>query len=197
MVATRLELLRRVENFVTYFLQEKLPPTRFFHNIDHTKQVVVQSQFLASHYPIPDSDLHALALAAWFHDTGYYKGNIGHEEESVNIASAFLRDYELSPNFLANIKGLIMATKIPAKPRTLLQKILCDADMYHLGSPEYEMKSILLKEEFEAITGSTMSDIDWTRKNMSFFRVHHYFTDIARQLWDRQKQKNLFWLLDQ
>jgi len=197
MVVPRLELLRQAENFVTLFLAENLPPTRFFHNIDHTRQVVEQSKFLASHYSIPEVDLNALTIAAWFHDTGYCNGNIEHEEESVNIALAFLRDYDLTPKYRSDVQGLIMTTKLPSKPATLVQKILCDADMCHLGATDYEIKSLLLKEELEATKGCPISDGECVRQNISFFRSHHYFTDVAKQLWKRQKQNNLFWLLDQ
>jgi len=197
MVVPRLELLRQVENFVVHFLKKNLPPTRFFHNIDHTRQVVEQSQLLASHYSISDIDLNALSIAAWFHDTGYCKGNIEHEEESVNIALAFLQGYDLEPNYRSDIQSLIMTTKLPSKPETLVQKILCDADMCHLGAADYETRSLLLKEELEATKGCTISDDDWVRQNISFFRAHHYFTDVAKKLWKRQKQNNLFWLLDQ
>jgi predicted metal-dependent HD superfamily phosphohydrolase len=197
MVVPRLELLRQAENFVTRFLAENLPPTRFFHNIDHTRQVVEQSLFLASHYSIPEVDLNALSIAAWFHDIGYCKGNIEHEEESVNIALVFLRGYDLTPKFRSDVQSLIMATKLPSKPATLIQKILCDADMCHLGAADYEIRSLLLKKELEATKCRTISDSDWVRQNIFFFRSHHYFTDVAKQLWKRQKQNNLFWLLDQ
>lgn len=197
MVVTRLELLKQAENFVTHFLKEMLPPTRFFHNIDHTTQVVYQSQFLASHYTIPDIDLSALSVAAWFHDTGYYKGKLRHEEESINIVLGFLRDYDVTAKYRSDVQALIMATKLHSWPTTLTQKILCDADMCHLGSADYEIQSLLLKDELEAMMGCTISDAEWTRQNISFFRSHQYFTDIAKQLWEGQKQKNLFWLLDQ
>jgi predicted metal-dependent HD superfamily phosphohydrolase len=197
MVVPKLELLRQAESFVTRFLEEHLPPTRFFHNIDHTRQVVEQSQALASHYSIPDGDLKVLSIAAWFHDTGYCKSDIDHEAESANIALAFLQGYDLTPKYRSDVQSLIMTTKLPSKPTTLIQEILCDADMCHLGAADYEIKSLLLKDELEATKCCTISDGDWVRQNISFFRSHHYFTEVARRLWKRQKQNNLFWLLDQ
>jgi predicted metal-dependent HD superfamily phosphohydrolase len=36
--------------------------------------------------------LETVLIAAWFHDTGYFKGKINHEQESRNIAENFLRE---------------------------------------------------------------------------------------------------------
>ena len=90
------QLIKQVENYVKTLLEENLPKEMVFHNVNHTVQVVEQCMLLASYCKLPDMDKNALLTGAWFHDTGYCRGNIHHEEESVKIAFEFLKGWDIS-----------------------------------------------------------------------------------------------------
>lgn len=196
MMEMKPELFKQAENHVRILLEENLPQASFFHNIDHTVQVVEQCQLLASYTILPEIDTHTLLISAWFHDTGYSKGSDNHEEESVRIAFDFLTKRNVTSEFLAKVQKLILSTKVTARTSSLAEEIIRDADMHHLGSPHYETWSRRLKKELEHLHGIKKSDIEWTKQNIAFFKSHHYHTRIAKTLWERQKQKNLFRLLD-
>lgn len=185
------ELLTQVETYVRELLGSQLPATRTFHTVDHTVGVVRACQTLASHYGFPGPAMEVLLTAAWFHDTGYVRGGANHEQESVKIAVRFLQDFNLSPEFYFKIEGLINATKISVGPVGLLEEILCDADLSHLGSTDYETWSLLLKKEFELITGKPMTLKAWNKQNIFFFKNHVYYTGYAREHWEPVKQINL------
>jgi hypothetical protein len=36
-----------------------------------------------------------------------------------------------------------------------------------------------------------LSDNEWNKKNIRFFKDHHYFTKAAQDLWGQQKEINL------
>jgi len=182
--------LKQAENHVRILLEENLPQASSFHNVDHTVQVVEKCQLLASYAPLSEIDKHALLLSAWFHDTGYIRCIDNHEEESVRIAFDFLKGKSVAPEYFSRIQKIILSTKVTAKPSSLAEEIIRDADMQHLGSPHYEMWSRRLKRELEHLHGMKKSDTEWTKQNIAFFRSHHYHTRIARTLWERQKQKN-------
>lgn len=190
------DFISEVEKYVKLLLKENLRKEMVFHNIDHTVNVVEQCRILGSHYKLSGTDKTVLLTAAWFHDTGYCNGNISHEEQSVKIAFDFLNGWHVTPLYLSIVENLIMTTKLPAKPLTLLEEILCDADMHHLGSPDYGTWCLLLKKELEFLRGTKILASEWAKQNKSFFISHHYFTEIAKTLWENQKQENFFGLAD-
>ncbi len=164
---------------------------RPFHNFNHTFHVVQKCDELAIYYSLSELDKEALLTAAWLHDTGYLHGSINHEEWSAKIASGFLNDLNVNPEFVMRVHALILATKLPANPTTLLQKILCDADLHHLASEDYLQWSNRLWQEIQIQSGISIGETAWIRENISFFKRHHYFTEYAIAFWESRKQINL------
>jgi predicted metal-dependent HD superfamily phosphohydrolase len=184
-------IVPQVEAYVKGWYLTKIPRWRTFHNLTHTSEVVQKCNQLARHYAVGNEEYFALLTAAWFHDTGFSRGDLSHELFSTTIAEAFLSSYEIKKNTLAMIHELILATKLPSSPTSLCQQILCDCDLHHLGSANYAEWSSLLRNEVEHQNGTHYSDERWNNENISFFESHHYFTDFARTQWGAQKQKNL------
>jgi len=133
----------------------------------------------------------ALLAAAWFHDVGFSQGDLDHELYSANLAVAFLSTHGIDKYILSMVSQLILATKLPARPDSLPQQILCDCDLHHLGFHNYPTWSSRLKTEVERQKGIHFSDESWTSENIQFFESHHFFTDFARARWGIQKEKNL------
>ena len=185
----------RVETFVRNLLKEKLPAFRSFHNSNHTWQVVRKCMEMCSFYKLNPNLTASVIAAAWFHDTGYCNGNQNHEEESVKIASAFLKENNIEDSIVADVTRLIQVTKLSVKPSTLDEMIIRDADMYHLGSDDYLKWANLLKKEKESEWKTVISDSEWRKENIHFFKQHHYFTTYATEHWNEQKSQNLQQLL--
>lgn len=184
-------VLSEIEKYVTNLLNIKELQKRPFHNFNHTLHVVHKCDELATYYKVSIADREVLLTAAWFHDTGYLLGNMNHEEESTHIASEFLNRTNANPKFIERVHALILATKLPAKPNTLLQEILCDADLHHLASKDYLQWSNRLRQEVQLLTGNSIDEIAWLKENISFFKSHRYFTEYAIAFWENQKQLNL------
>src|SRR5678816_3445426 len=73
---------------------------------------------------------------------------------------------------------MIMATKIPQTPHTLLEQIICDADLDYLGRNDFEPISRSLYKEF--LTYKIIpEDIIWDHIQIKFFESHHYFTGTS------------------
>ncbi len=185
------EFLIHIEKYVRDILSGEEIKKRAFHSINHTIEVVMKCEELASYYNVSPADSTALIAAAWFHDTGYLNGSANHEIESAKIALNFLKSFLLNSDYLKSIEDLILATTLPSKPVTLLEEIICDADLHHLGSIDYKKWSLLLRQELERFNGITFLNSEWARQNISFFETHHYFTPHAQKLWSKQKQQNL------
>jgi uncharacterized membrane-anchored protein YitT (DUF2179 family) len=87
-----------------------------------------------------------------------------------------------------------MVTKLPQKPADTLEKILCDADLFYLGSDKYFEYAGKLHDEFLA-THKIKAGADWNKVQIDFIRNHQYFTLTAINEKEKKKQENLHQLL--
>lgn len=135
-------LLEKAENYALNFIQENKTANYCFHDATHMDDVVLATQEMAAYYKLPEQDRFALVFAAYFHELGYCVGGAdGHEQRSVDLAMDFLQR-EGSPDELRDkVKGCILATRTPQSPKNLLEEIICDADLFHLGSDAFETQA--------------------------------------------------------
>src|SRR5688572_29297243 len=128
-------LLQEGQRFVTHFFATRISPAFLFHNIDHTQEVVKAATLLADYYQLSEEDRFVVILAAWFHDTGYSTGNARwHESKSKEIATDFLQQHQVDAAIIDKVGNAILATQWPQVPTNLTEQILCDADLFHLGT---------------------------------------------------------------
>lgn len=180
----------KVKKYIFNLYKNSLPPQVVYHNFDHTVQVVEASNEIAIAENISEEDLEILLIAAWFHDTGYTIGAEKHEEKSKKIATKYLEDKEFSKEKIAKINDVIGATTMPQSPKSKLDKIICDADLYHLGTENFTKKSNLLRSELEQLCGKFCTDLEWLQENEIFLTEHKYFTDFAFEKLNSQKILN-------
>ena len=143
------KIFLEVKSFVFDLFKNDLPQEAVYHNFEHTLAVVKVSEEVSQAEEVDESNRETLLLAAWFHDTGYTKGFENHEDKSVEIASKFLESIGYPPKRIDLVKETIMATKMPQNPKNDIQRIICDADMYHLGGKDFTEKSNLLRLEIQ------------------------------------------------
>jgi uncharacterized membrane-anchored protein YitT (DUF2179 family)/predicted metal-dependent HD superfamily phosphohydrolase len=179
-----------LHDFVMSKFEKELPSYLTYHCTQHTKDVVATAQHLAAKEKLDEDETHLLLTAALFHDTGFLKGYDNHEELSCVIARQILPDYGYSPQQIDRICELIMATKIPQRPTNALQEIICDADLYYLGSDEYFAGSERLFSEWKA-TGKIKESADWGKLQIDFLKKHRYFTLTAIKEREQKKKENL------
>ncbi|MCD8416481.1 phosphohydrolase [Tenacibaculum finnmarkense genomovar finnmarkense] len=188
-------LLIEAENFVVTLLNEKLATSFIYHNVFHTQRVVAKTKELIEGEKLTTESANNLLLSAWFHDTGYTKSIENHEEESVKIATLFLKDKGVSQAVILEVSQLILATKICEKPQNNLEKIIKDADCAHLGSKNFSDYTSLLRKEWELTKQQVVSDKKWLEDNIQFLTKHRFYTDFAVKNWSKIASKNLAELL--
>ena len=175
------QILVQVEAFVSKLFSKKINYLFLFHNIGHTRNVVKAAKKISRHYKLTSDNQFALILAAWFHDTGFFYGTIeGHETKSKNIARKFLKN-KVGNEIMLKVLGCIQATRMPQKPSSFIEKIICDADLFHLGTKKYKKLSLLLKKEREEYFRKKITDSEWIQKDIEFLISHQYFTSYCRK----------------
>lgn len=185
-------LLAKVEKYVTNLLQNDLPDSYTYHNLSHTLRVVKYTKELIVAENVSDTDSEILLIAAWFHDAGYIHGTENHEEESVKIASNFLKSENVNDTTVEAISRIILATKMGHEPTNKLEQIIRDADCAHFGNKDFIETSELLRYEWQQVYNKTFTDSDWAKENISFLtKQHHFYTHFALENWLPVKEKNL------
>ena len=189
---TNSHLLAAARAYVTDIFQHKVKPEFVFHSLEHTEDVVEACSRLADHYQLPEEDRLTLLLAAWFHDAGYSAGQAeGHEEISAQMATQFLASHQVEESMAQRVASCIRATRMPQSPVSLIEKILCDADLYHLSTKDFKARNSLLKQERESFLGQKINKKDWRKGNIHFLEGHQYFTDFGKDRLEPKKQENL------
>jgi predicted metal-dependent HD superfamily phosphohydrolase len=185
-------ILSDAQVYVTDLLSHKLSKSIRFHTLQHTQEVVAACQKLATHSQLAAEDQLALSVASWFHDTGYTSGQAkDHEMGSVQIATDFLTAHNATDELKKKVMGCINATKMPQSPANTIEEIICDADLYHLGTETFKEKSRLLRDEIKEFGGEDLSKKEWRQNNIAFLEAHQYFTDYGRKKLQAQKEKHL------
>lgn len=185
-----------VEKYVSKLLRDDLPQTFFYHNFSHTQRVVRSAQKICEGENISDKEKDLVLLAAWLHDAGYVNNHENHEDQSVVLASEFLKTHQVNANDIESVLQLIRATKMGYEPQNVLEYIIKDADVAHLGSKDYEDISQLLRYEWENTLSKVYTDSEWTNENILYATKHHrFYTNYAIENWQKRKDKNVASLL--
>ncbi len=184
-------ILEEAEEFASKILKNEVSEKMTYHNYEHTRQVVNMAAKISDEMAIAPDEREIVLLAAWFHDLGYRKGGLRHEEESRRIAEKFLEERNYAREKIDRVASCIMATQMPQNPKDHLGQILCDSDLAHLGSEEYLKKSELLREEIEQVKGQKLDKLAWLSINKAFLEGHCFFTRFAKSFFSEGVSKNL------
>lgn len=184
-------LLEQVAKHVLSIFKEHSKHGLPYHNKAHTQFVVDSAIQIANHYQLDDKDFFIVIAAAWFHDVGYLHTIVDHEQEGVKMADAYLKSIGVHQDTIAHINQCIMATKMPQDPKDILGEIICDADLFHLGTDAFFEKYKLLRKELIEIKKIQISKQEWRQQTIELLEHQHYFTDYCNLLLNDKKNLNL------
>ena len=189
------EQLRNVEDHVNLFYREHADASMFYHDQSHVLEVLENTKRIADHYQLDDRSFFIVCAAACFHDIGYLVREAElHEEKSAEMAQEYLSGIGVDEADIEEIKNCIRATKMPQSPKNLNEKIICDADLFSLGTTAFKEKTKLLKKEMEATGNSKVDGITWRASSISLLESHSFHTDYCQLLLNKTKAENLEWL---
>ncbi|MEH0154070.1 HD domain-containing protein [Limibacter armeniacum] len=163
-----------------------------FHNWVHTNEVVRNVKTILRQQHIPESEAEPLIIAAWMHDIGFVVTYQQHEVVSCQLAERFLVLFDYPTHKLELVLTCIRATQIPQKPEHPLAEILCDADLFHLGTADFTHRNALLRQEWEKELGKSFSEDEWQELNLIFLQQHQYFTAYGKDCLQEGKQQNIY-----
>jgi hypothetical protein len=147
---------------------------------------------IAKHYYLDDRTFFIVCAAACFTNLGYLiKRAVSHKMESAKLARAFFTTLDVNETDIVAIEKCILATQMPQNPESLAEKIICDADMYHVGTVGFVEKNKFLKLETEAFGNTKIDDGVWLATTVNMLENHSYHTEYCQLLLNNTKAANL------
>lgn len=162
----------------------------YYHGIHHTLNALQISKKYLQSENIDGEEAKLIKTGIILHDIGYTVSNEAHEEKSVSIAKKLMFKYGFTQKQFSIVEGLIMATRIPQSPNTLLERIICDVDLDYLGRNDfYEISDQLFKElkAFSLVTNKN----DWNKIQIKFLESHQYHTNYGIKNRQAEKEKRI------
>jgi len=171
-------------------LKNELNPKYYYHSLKHSKDVYMMATELGKLEKISEAEMILLKTAALFHDSGFLESYVGHEEVSAKIAKQTLPEFNYNSEEIEIIEKMILSTTVPQTPETLLEKILCDADLDYLGRDDYSKISNRLFLEWKDM-GNILTQKKWNETQINLFEIHNFFTKSSIKLRQEKKMINL------
>ncbi len=190
MAAEATSLTEKASSFVFKHFTRALGKEYTFHNFAHSAEVVEAVVEIGEASGLAGDDLETVVLAAWFHDAGITEVYERHEEASARIAERFLKKNDYDKDRIAAVTRCIMVTNLDTTPTTLQEKVICDADLHHLGRKRFWSRSSLLRTELEQVHKKKISGEEWLRLQQDFLRDRSYHTDYAKEKYQSGLEKN-------
>jgi len=183
--------LEGARNYIITRLGKELNSTLYYHTLEHTLDVK-ESVIRLCRYEDTDIKLnHIIQTAALFHDAGMIITYDEHEIASVDIARKILPQFLYIPEEIDLVSDLILVTRLPQRPKTHAEEIICDADLDNLGRQDFFLHSFRLKLEWE-LNGILTCDLkEWLHRQVKFLEDHKFFTGNAIATRHEKKMKNL------
>ncbi len=156
-------------------LERELSPEIFYHSARHTRDVMSVCNASAERENLSSEDTTLLLSAAVLHDAGFLHSKKEHEKEGVKIAEEMLPQLGYNESQIDKISKMIMSTKIPQNPKTVLEELICDADLDYLGREDfYDIGATLYKEL--KVQSIVQTEEEWDALQIKFLSSHAYHT---------------------
>ena len=186
------ELLEEIKTYIKGYLSSENCQKHCFHDINHTLGVVSAAQEMIDYYQLSEEDRFVVLSAAYFHDAGYACGGAkNHEWRGKDTAATFLKEKGVSEDIIDRVVSCILATQMPQNPQNLLEQILCDADLFHLGSDQFAERNKLMHQEAEHVSGQKIDKAFWRMMTIRLLEGHSYHTEYAKTKLSKGKSANL------
>jgi uncharacterized protein len=158
-----------------------------YHNLTHTLLVVKAVDIIGRHEKCNKKELELLQIAAWWHDIGFLVQPDKHEQTGCIMVKEKFPAWGFTEEEISDVCKMIMATCLPQTPDSLLEKIICDADLFYLGtSLSHEFSDKLSQEWFSL--GIIQSHEQFLTKQHDFVATHTYFTSYGKGILEPQKK---------
>jgi hypothetical protein len=182
------QLIALAENYLESMLAEKLPPEIIYHNFNYSVTLKKYAETVGAKTGLDPDEMKILRVCSLFHSAGFVNYSEEWHEESIRIASAFLKLNDVDPTDINQIAEVIRATRVPQAPRDKISEVLCDAVMMFLTADNALEQFDLLYDETAALIPGLRKRLTFEKRSIEFFTGHVYFTNYGKQVLQPRKE---------
>jgi predicted metal-dependent HD superfamily phosphohydrolase len=185
------ELVRKARILAENTFAGKVFEKHNFHNLFHTQEVVRAAEIIGLKSELNEDELESVMIAAWLHDIGYEQGSQDHEAVAAARAKKMLEEAGAAVKKVSDVVEAIESTKMPQQPRSIVSKVLCDADLFHLSTEKCDENGEKLRDEWKSLGFKDMQDAEWLQFNLQFMESHRYHTSYGQDVLEDGKKENI------
>lgn len=172
---------KNAKKYILNRLEKELKPNLYYHGIHHTLDVYEASIRIAELEGLSQEEKVLVNTAALYHDAGFIYQYEHNEEVAAKLVEVVLPKFGYNAKQIIEIVRMILSTKIKARPSSLFERIMSDADYDYLGRNDVEkIADTLQKELFEQ--DFKYSDKEWNEIQIKFLEKHLYYTESSLKL---------------
>lgn len=169
------------KKYVIERLERELNPNLLYHGVHHTMDVYEVSIKIAELEEVSQEEKLIINTAALYHDAGFVFQYDHNEVLAVKMINEVLPKFGYNEKQIKTIGDIILTTRIKARPISLLEKIMSDADYDYLGRADVADIATTLHKEL-AEYGFPFSESEWNEIQLKFLKKHEYHTPSSVQL---------------
>ena len=182
--------IRPIKKFIEELYERDIKADLSYHGYHHVMDVLNACNEHIKRLKIKGRDAHILRVSALLHDTGILWQYTNHEDRGIEFAKQILPEWGYNQQEISQICQLIKATQLPQQPNSLLENIICDADLDYLGTDKFYEIGQTLYDEFRAYK-VVKNEEEWDRLQVNFLENHHYHTDYCKRYREPNKQARI------
>ena len=163
-----------------------LTKNNHYHNYPHELEVYHAVTRIGKAEGLSDYQLFILKTGALVHDLYVSPKRKDNEERTVQIVQIYLPEFGYTSEETDATSALVLATKMPQNPTTLMEKVICDADLDNFGREDFMEKGEMIREEL-----GIPRSLKWYEGALELIRNHKYWTEYQRSFRDYGKLTNI------
>ena len=162
-------------------------PRKEYHNPLHADDVSQTAGRFARLTGMDEELVHLEETAGLLHDIIHVSGATDNEEQSAMYGRLYLPRLGYKPWEVDVISDMIIGgTKMPHDPKSMLDMILADADVYNAGRDDFLLRNDMLRRELGA-----PDNRQWYEGSLKFLESIHWYTEPARHYGEEARQRNI------
>ena len=168
---------------------------RSYHTLEHISACLSHLDSAVE----PEKNAPELELALWFHDAIYKPFSKTNEEDSAELAKAFLSKNNVPQDCVERIYTLIMYTKDHAVPDNLDAQLMLDIDLSILGTTRdiYQQFEKDIRKEYKRVPFFIFKKKRKAILESFLNRPRLFQTQYFFDLFEAQAKDNLIWAINQ
>ncbi|WP_405414237.1 Pycsar system effector family protein [Maribacter sp. Asnod1-A12] len=184
------------EKYIKKLLSEQMNKNFLFHSQGYSNKTVNEAKKVLKFSTDESINANNVLLAVWFLHSGYAIDYDNHIQESIQLATSFLKGNNCEQKDIDVVVQLIESAWKNDKPINDAEAIVKDVCTWFYASEDFEEMLQLLRLELENFNDNNPDLDTWRLNYLEKLRIEHrYYTDFAKENWQEQKEENILSLI--